>query len=233
MIIRAIKDKANPYVMMNKGFLQDPALSSKAKGLMAYILSLPDDWKIYIEELTAHFRDGRTAIAGAIRELIAQGYCHRWQEKSTEGKFLHYNYDIHENKPQAGFPLAGKPKADNPNTGNLHLLSKEILNNEQLNNEKRIRVGRMSGHSSKFEKPTLEAVKEYIREKRITTVDPEHFWNYYESNGWKVGRNPMKNWKACVSTWVKNETRFKTPDSQMKNAPAPGKYDRFSGRTPA
>lgn len=58
--------------------------------------------------------------------------------------------------------------------------------------------------SKKNKKPTLEEVKEYCLE-RNNNVDAELFINYYESNGWKVGRNSMKDWKACVRTWERNK----------------------------
>ena len=49
-------------------------------------------------------------------------------------------------------------------------------------------------------KPSLEEVAEYCRE-RENQVDAEEFVDYYEANGWKVGKNPMKDWKAAVRTW--------------------------------
>lgn len=55
----------------------------------------------------------------------------------------------------------------------------------------------------KFTKPTVEDIRNYCRE-RNNTVDAEHFYDYYESNGWKVGKNTMKNWKAAVRTWERN-----------------------------
>lgn len=57
--------------------------------------------------------------------------------------------------------------------------------------------------SKKFTKPTLEEVKSYCQE-RNNNIDAEHFIDYYESNGWKVGRNSMKDWKATIRTWEKN-----------------------------
>ena len=54
-----------------------------------------------------------------------------------------------------------------------------------------------------FQPPTLEEV---INEMTGRTQDPTHeanrFLAYYQSNGWKVGKNPMKSWKAAVTTWV-------------------------------
>ena len=55
----------------------------------------------------------------------------------------------------------------------------------------------------RFVPPTLGEVKEYIAEMGYK-VDPERWWNYYASNGWEVGRNPMKDWRAAVRTWTSN-----------------------------
>ena len=54
--------------------------------------------------------------------------------------------------------------------------------------------------SNKFNKPTLEEIQAYCLE-RNNDVDAERFFDYYESNGWMVGKNKMKNWKAAVRTW--------------------------------
>lgn len=53
---------------------------------------------------------------------------------------------------------------------------------------------------SRFSPPSLDEVKAYCLERR-NRVDPAQWLDHYESNGWKVGRNPMKSWKAAVRTW--------------------------------
>lgn len=53
-----------------------------------------------------------------------------------------------------------------------------------------------------FLKPTLQEIKNYCNE-RNNDVDAERFYNFYESKGWMVGKNKMKDWKACVRTWEK------------------------------
>lgn len=66
-------------------------------------------------------------------------------------------------------------------------------------------------------RPTVEEVAAYCRE-RGNSVDAERFVDFYASKGWKVGNQPMKDWKACVRTWEKREDkpkqtgRFATPD---------------------
>jgi len=54
-----------------------------------------------------------------------------------------------------------------------------------------------------FVKPTIQEIQAHILEKGYT-FDAEAFYAFYESNGWKVGKNPMKNWKAACTTWAKN-----------------------------
>jgi len=52
----------------------------------------------------------------------------------------------------------------------------------------------------RFTKPTVEEIGEYCRE-RGNSVDPQRFFDFYEAKGWRVGNQPMKNWKAAVRTW--------------------------------
>ena len=67
--------------------------------------------------------------------------------------------------------------------------------------------------TKRFSKPTIEEIQAYCLE-RNNTVDPQRFFDYYESNGWKVGKNPMKDWKASVRTWERstNDTSKKGND---------------------
>lgn len=56
----------------------------------------------------------------------------------------------------------------------------------------------------RFTAPSLEDVKAYCEERK-NNVDPERFIDYYTANGWKVGKNPMKDWKAAVRSWERND----------------------------
>ena len=67
----------------------------------------------------------------------------------------------------------------------------------------------------RFEKPTLSEIKAYCIE-RGNKVDAQHFFDYYESNGWKVGKNSMKNWQAAIRTWERSEYRKPTVKKNSK-----------------
>lgn len=60
-------------------------------------------------------------------------------------------------------------------------------------------------HSRNFIKPSVEEIMTYCNE-RGNNIDPQNFYDFYESKGWYVGKNKMKNWKAAVRTWEKNNT---------------------------
>lgn len=73
-----------------------------------------------------------------------------------------------------------------------------------------------SSPSKKFIKPTVKEIKEYCDERK-NGIDPQSFYDYYQSKGWVVGRSPMKDWKASVRTW---ERRNGYSESTRSNGPA-------------
>ena len=59
-----------------------------------------------------------------------------------------------------------------------------------------------------FKAPTIDDVKAYAEQLGYVRFDSERFWYHYESNGWKVGRNSMKSWKAAVVNWQSNDGQY-------------------------
>ena len=66
----------------------------------------------------------------------------------------------------------------------------------------------------RFEKPSISDIKQYCME-RNNNIIAEQFYDYYESNGWKVGKNSMKDWKAAVRTWERSE--YRKPNSKKNS----------------
>lgn len=63
-----------------------------------------------------------------------------------------------------------------------------------------------------FKKPTIKEIKNYCEERK-NNINAETFYNFYESKGWYVGKNKMKDWKACIRTWEqKNKKENKEPE---------------------
>jgi hypothetical protein len=65
---------------------------------------------------------------------------------------------------------------------------------------------------SVFSKPTITDINNYICENSYN-VDGQKFFDFYESNGWRVGKNPMKDWKASIRTWARSDRKTSSSSS--------------------
>ena len=70
---------------------------------------------------------------------------------------------------------------------------------------------------ARFTPPTLDDVTAYCLE-RGNSVDPQRFVDHYTANGWRVGRNPMRDWKGAVRTWERNGVDTARPSARLRRA---------------
>lgn len=110
--------------------LNNEKLSFRAKGIICYLLSKPDDWHISVKHLVSTSREGRDAIYTAFEELQDQGYMSREQD-TTKGRFMGVSYVVSdvpfpENRTDlGGFPVSGNPLPENRTILNTDLLKTE------------------------------------------------------------------------------------------------------------
>ena len=109
-VIRVHKTKN--YTVMANYHLRDKRLSFKAKGIMSFMLSLPDEWDYSVNGLSVFATDGRDGVREALRELEKTGYLKMGQSRSS-GKFGKNEYIITE-KPFTENPLTAKPSTAEP-----------------------------------------------------------------------------------------------------------------------
>lgn len=88
----------------------------------------------------------------------------------------------------------------------------KFSNNNKSNNKSNNKIDSLSNAHARgnFVKPTVEEIAGYCAE-RGNGIDARHFYDYYESNGWKVGRNPMRDWKATVRNWEQRDKQSPSP----------------------
>lgn len=112
------------------------------------------------------------------------------------------NWEIYQSYNEESNKETNKDLTNTQQRPNEDLTSNKNDKNDK--NDKNVRNNNnISAKTKRFTPPTLEEVKVYCAE-RNNNVDAERFISYYESNGWKVGRNNMKDWKASVRTWERN-----------------------------
>tara|TARA_R100000458_G_C8270875_1_gene245600 strand:+ start:1056 stop:1697 length:642 start_codon:yes stop_codon:yes gene_type:complete len=126
---KIVVKKKTDYTVISNVFLRDEKLSLKSKGLLAYVLSLPNDWVLYVTELSNHHKDGTSAIYSAFKELIEHGYVRRKRER-IDGKLKGIDYIISET------PILENLNVENLNQENLNKENQALLNtnNNKVNN---------------------------------------------------------------------------------------------------
>ena len=98
-------------------------------------------------------------------------------------------------------------------TDNITVMERNAIDKNRLEKDKnRLEKDNNIPKRKRFVPPSREEVQQYCIE-RNNNVDIDRFIDYYTSNGWKVGKNPMKDWKAAVRTWEKSSTP-KQPEPQ-------------------
>jgi len=129
-IFRVQKGKNNPYVIINKDFLDNEFLSFKAKGILTYLLSKPNNWKVYQSQIEKVGIDGRSSIYSGIEELINGGYVKKSTERADNGKFVGVNYDVFEDNKENKQEVRvddEKPLTENPHADNQQLLINDLV----------------------------------------------------------------------------------------------------------
>ena len=125
--------KEKNYTVLDNTFIKDTRLSWKAKGLMTYLLSLPDDWTIHLSEIEKHASDGKSALRSAINELKEFGYL-KAEQKRENNRFAEMVYIIIENPDS---PLTDFQQTENLQTENLNSENQTLqnTNNDKVLNE--------------------------------------------------------------------------------------------------
>ena len=146
--IKRIKNKTENFTIVSNEIFKRNDISARAKGLYAYIMTLPDDWKIYKQEIFTHFSEGKNALDSAFKELEKLGYISKEKTKNEKGQFVGWDYTIYESATgdietdRMENRVSDLPKSVNrqllntESLQNTNKLSTEKLNKEKLNKEK-------------------------------------------------------------------------------------------------
>lgn len=110
------------------------------------------------------------------------------------------------------FPVVQELSSGNNKIDNIY---DNKIDNKTIKEKKEIKEKKKYLPETKervFKKPSVEEISSYCQE-RNNNINPEQFYDYYEANGWKINRNPMKDWKATVRNWERNEFNRKSADN--------------------
>lgn len=142
----------------------------------------------------------KPTVDKALKALCGKGLIIKHQMIINDVQINRYKVSLQEVKKL----YRGSQKTLPPTQETLQGGGKETLPyNTNINNSNN------NNKNNRFTPPTLDEVQEYCRE-RNNDVDAQRFIDFYASKGWMVGKNKMKDWKACVRTWERNNSNFKS-----------------------
>ena len=191
-------NKPNYYAILSAEVRYDNNLKPNVKLLYAEITALCNmngecfATNRYFANL---YGKSKGAISGWVSELVKYGYIKVEYTYKEGSKEIEHRY----------IKIVKGGITENKNT-----LLKKTLRNNTTNTNNNITY---SNKEERFKKPKKIEIKIYCIERQ-NNIDYEAFYDFYESKNWMVGKNKMKDWKACIRTWERRDK--KKPKSMSK-----------------
>ena len=187
---------------MNKHGLENPKLSWKAKGILAYLLSLPDDWQIYESELVKHAKDGRDSLKKGMQELINAGYIYRERIRNEKGQLKGYNYLVYEVPNQSGFSDVGFSNVGESDTTNIYSTNNDNTKETFYVSEKRLHA--LTGENV-FLDFYLKTHEHFLGKKHVRVTDEqENYINHCISEIRDTYDIELETWQEEVVSHFEN-----------------------------
>lgn len=194
-IIRVQKNKDNPFVMIDKRPLENPSMTWQAKGMLAYLLSKPDDWEINMRHLIKQSKNGRDATYTIMGELISSGHCGREKVRDDGGKVIGTEYTVSETplpgKPDTAKPDTVKPDTENQDINKIDSTKNEKANKIEVTNTLRVRAILAAWAFHFPDKPLPKSTTKSVQDKVRTRFKNADF---------------VENWELALSTASKSPT---------------------------
>ena len=174
------------------GFVNNP------KKILRMIGAADDDLKILIEKRFVIIFESGVIV---IKHWRMHNYIRADRYKETAYIDEKSQLSIKEN---GSYTLNGNHLATTCLPDGNHLDTQVRLGKDSIGKDSNSTGTAVPKQPKRFKPPSVDEVRAYCRERK-NRVDAEKFVDYYTSNGWKVGKNSMKDWKASVRTWEKND----------------------------
>ncbi|HFJ9455951.1 TPA: DnaD domain protein [Bacillus cereus] len=194
-------NKSKNYTTINNTGLRDERLSWKAKGILAYILSLPDDWVFYMEEIATHAKDKISSLYSGMKELKKHGYVKRFPVKDGKGKIIKWETIVYE-VPQEENPHVEIPQMDIPQMENPYIENQTLLNtNKQNTNKQNTNIQSSSSIFSFYENNfgilntfIAESISQWINDTSKELVQAAMERALKQQKKWNYAEGILKQW---------------------------------------
>lgn len=192
MIVRA-KRKTNFTIMSNAG-LRDERLSFKARGVLAYLLSMPDNWTVSDRHLATVGPDGRHAVQAALKELETHGYLRRERHRAENGKFEWNSVIYDEPQSVSEEPEPEETMAGKPNHGTMVRFSSHGKTSHGL-----------SSHGKPRQLISTEETKTVGRKTSSSLQDASHRDTHDDDDEWRKVTEAMHRYGVTLNGYMSEQ----------------------------
>lgn len=235
--IKGLKINSAGYGTIAKLAMQDKRLHVYAKAIYAYFCSFTGGGDTCFpsrDKICFDLGIAKTSYQKYLRQLVQNGYIIVEQQKNN-GVFSHNIYTLKDviDIPAAdcetvhGVTAHGATEHDVTAHGEVDTNNNSSNNNNTNNNISK----KERKFARRFIPPTVDEVRLFCIERR-NNVDAQRFVDFYTAKGWKVGKNPMVDWKAAVRTWESRSASTSCSNNCGNNNPEGFEeaFDLFGGR---
>lgn len=177
------------------GFINNP------KTIMRIVGAKDDDIKLLVAKRFIIPFDSGVVV---IKHWRIHNYIQK--DRYTETKYIEEKNQLIINKKN-GYSLKQIGLLDDENDNVYILDTQDRLGKDRLGKD-RLELERDKNKATRFIKPTIDEIKTFLNEQEYETdIDryADRFYNFYESKGWKVGKEKMKDWKAAIRGWLSRD----------------------------
>lgn len=227
------------FTIVSNEFLKDARLSWKAKGIIAYVAMLPDDWVLNMRDLTNRATDGRDSLYSGIKELETCGYCAKTMKRNPDGTIAGYAYEICDKpvfdqpfteNPDTVFPDPVKPDTENPTLINTNPTKDESKpstkgsnpandvvgglfpdNEIEVDNKKKTTIFRNSGVFKLVKGNDYSEFEKLFATPEFAPVDlVYYFHSVADWSDTKIGvKRTFNGWVATVRNFIRGDVEKK------------------------
>ena len=194
MTVGDYKDQ-DDFILVRRFMSTELGIQSKNEMLLyALIYSYSDGGSAFYgstEYLAKRLGSSKSRIIKVLNDMVSKGLIIKKTSSRYNFYVTNFNYVCNTDEPTVS--------VQHPTRCQIDTESSVIPTPNNINNNINDTIS-----IKRFVKPNVEEIDAYCKE-RNNSVDAQQFFDYYESKGWKVGKSPMKDWKAAVRTWEKND----------------------------
>lgn len=187
----------NNFTTIPNSVIKAKDLTDAEYRLIIYLYSLPDGWKINQGYLGKELNCSRVNINKKLRKIKEAGYLEISKSLENDSDYIYILKDKGVSLDDVSFSDVSPSDVSLSDT---HINTNNIKTNINKNNNIKENIKR------NFIKPTIEDLEEYCNSASLS-VDCQYFYDYYESNGWLVGKSKMKDWKATLRNWNRRNAK--------------------------